>query len=170
MRQVILPVLLSVLAASITSYTVVSTVRPPAVTTIVTAPMSAGVGGPASVMSDAKVRRIEATTWPQLTQKQVDAVTAGANQIGKKTITVFCYDDAKCSDLALNLENAFETAHWKVDVKNSAMLPKGMTASSKELVDMLNGATAKAYDIVRDADYNGAGDEYVTIGEKPKAR
>jgi hypothetical protein len=159
-------ILVAALAGALAGFGTTHFTRPPAVTTIVAAPMS----GASNLMSDAKVRRIEATTWPEMTQKQVDAVTVGAKQIGQKTVTVFCYDDAKCSDLALNLENAFETAHWKVDVKNSTMLPKGITASSKELVDMLNGATAKAYDIVRDADYSGAGDEYVTIGEKPKAR
>lgn len=120
----------------------------------------------AGAVSPAKAARIAKTTWPELEQGQIDALTAKLGSVAKVPVTIVCVEDAKCGDLALNLENALESAHWQVASITSPMVPAGVWASSKDLVDLLN---AKAPDLkVRlDTAPNAGPGEYIAIGARP---
>lgn len=120
---------------------------------------------PADV-SPAKARLIAATTWPEMEQGEVDALTAAAKPIGG-TVMIFCHEEAKCGDLALNLDNAFESAHWTSSVHMFQNLPGGMAASSKELAAMLNAATGGRFDVGVDP-VRGIPGDYVAIGARRK--
>lgn len=117
--------------------------------------------------SPAKARLLAATTWPEMEQREVDALTAAAKPTGG-TVMIFCHEEAKCGDLALNLDNAFESAHWASSVHMFANLPPGMVASSKEMAAMLNAATGGRFDVGVDPDRGIPGD-YVAIGARRKA-
>lgn len=115
-------------------------------------------------LTPAQERRKAETTWSELPQKTVDDITAKAKAAGAGTVRIFCFDEAKCGDLASNLENAFESARWKVDVRYTAsMIPPGFLASDKVL--QLLGSIDKSYGVSRDPEPDTV--ETITIGEKP---
>lgn len=120
----------------------------------------------AGPVSPAKAARIAKTTWPELEQGQIDALTAKLGTISKVPVTIVCVEDAKCGDLALNLENAFESANWEVASINSPMVPAGAISSSRELVDALN-ATAPDLKATLDPAKNVGPGEYIAIGARP---
>lgn len=120
---------------------------------------------PAGSISPAKAARLAKTVWPELSQAQIDDFTARLKKIGPVPVTMFCFDDAKCGDLAGNLENAFETAHWQVLVRPTTMAPAGIRTSSKELRFALVSTTDLKVDI-DDAPNAGPG-EYIVIGARP---
>jgi hypothetical protein len=120
----------------------------------------------AATVSPAKAVRIARTTWPELEQGQIDALTAKLGTMNKVPVTIVCVEDAKCGDLALNLENSFESAHWEVASINSPMVPAGIISSSQDLVDMLN-ATAPFLKVMLDPAKNVGPGEYIAIGARP---
>jgi hypothetical protein len=124
------------------------------------------VSAPAGSLSPAKAARIAKTTWPELEQGQIDALTAKLGSVAKVPVTIVCVEDAKCGDLALNLENSFESAHWEVVSINSPMVPAGIISSSQDLVDMLN-ATAPFLKVMLDPAKNVGPGEYIAIGARP---
>lgn len=118
-----------------------------------------------TTMSQAKAERAAKTIWPALQQSEVDALTAALKAAkASLDVTVFCYDDAKCEDLALSLENAFESAHWKIEVRNSPMAPAGMLTSSPALLAMLRAKTSLQVEL--DAGKNVGPGEYIVIGAR----
>lgn len=157
MRQHLIPSLVASLVASAAAVGFVHVTRAPEVTHIVTAP--------AGAVSPDKAARIAKTTWPELAQRQVDAVTAAVKDT-KGNVTIFCVDDAKCGDIALNLDNAFETAHWDSQVQNSPMVPPGVLTSSKALADVLN-AVEPALSVKVDTANNAGPGDYIAIGARP---
>lgn len=55
--------------------------------------------------------------WPGLEQAQVDALTAELRKLEKPTrVLLLCRDSSRCGDLALDIENAMETARWNVQI------------------------------------------------------
>lgn len=59
------------------------------------------------------------TVWAALDQSEVDAITAGLKEIPdgmRRPIQIVCGDRGECGELALDLENAFESAKWTVNV------------------------------------------------------
>lgn len=114
-----------------------------------------------------RARRIAATVWPALSQREVDDVTARAKQQGPQAITIYCVDEAKCGDLVSSLENAFESAHWTVATRyTSSMIPAGMVASPKALKAL--STIDPGYSLSADPEPDKSED--IMIGEKPKGR
>lgn len=118
-------------------------------------------------VSPAKAKRLAATLWPELSQREVDDVTAKAKSAGKGSIKIFCIDEVKCGDLASSLENAFESARWTVEVRyTSGMIPPGMMASPAAL--KLLGTIDPGFGLSQYPDPELT--EIITIGEKPRGR
>lgn len=119
-------------------------------------------------MTPARAKRTAATVWPELTQIEVDDVTARAKAIGKETLRIFCFDEVKCGDLTSSLENAFESAHWTVVVKyiNTGMIPEGMEASPKALKALATIDPGFSRMKMEDPEPG----ETITIGAKPQGR
>lgn len=82
------------------------------------------------------------------------------------TVTIFCINE-RCEDLALNLDNAFESAHWKSEVLNGSMIPPGIVCSKQLICDIFNGVTNNRYGARVDAQHNAPGD-YIAIGYRQK--
>jgi len=58
-------------------------------------------------------------------------------------LVIFCQDDAKCGDMQLDFDNAFETAHWETKLETPLIDDTvGVAASTPELVNAINEATA----------------------------
>ena len=74
-------------------------------------------------------------------QADIDKLTAAVKDLtGEHRVTIFCVEESKCSDLALNLDNAFESAHWHSDVQTYPLIGPGISSSSQPLVDALNAS------------------------------
>lgn len=86
------------------------------------------------------------TEWPELSQKEVDAITAALNAASEwrtAKIAIFCVEQARCGDLALNFDNAIESAHSQIEtqLRFSPGIDPGLTAKPQALVDLINHAT-----------------------------
>lgn len=89
------------------------------------------------------IARQAARQWGELPQKAVDDLTARLGKIDKQPVLILCRDRSDCGDLALDLENAFESAHWDVKIdapviddtiglsSNDATLAAAVTAATK---------------------------------------
>ncbi len=63
--------------------------------------------------------RVSPNTWEELTQAQVDALTALLKKMPPRDVAIFCLRG--CDDLALSFDNAFESAHWKSGIEAPLM-------------------------------------------------
>jgi hypothetical protein len=156
MREHLIPSIVASFVAIAASVGFLSVTRAPEVTRIVPAP--------AGYVSPAKAQRLAKTVWPEMQQAEIDALTLKLKDKPGQ-VTIFCIDDARCGDLVLNLENAFESAHWQVASANSAMVPPGVISSSADLVVMLNASTGLIVKLDRDNKNAGPG-EYIAIGAR----
>jgi len=59
--------------------------------------------------------RASSHTWEELSQFQVDALTAELKKLPARDVAIFCWK--LCDDLALTFDNAFESAHWKSGIE-----------------------------------------------------
>ncbi len=129
-----------------------------------------GISFGEQIISPEKAKRMAETMWPGMTQDEINALTAALKALkGKVPVDIVCMNP-QCEDLALNLDNAFESAKWKSNVLVGTQfggVPPGITASSKLLADILNGVTSNRYAVAVDQEKNGAG-EYIAIGAKPR--
>lgn len=157
MREHIIPSIVASCVAVAASVGFVSVTRAPVVTHVITAP-----AGP---VSPAKAARLAKTVWPELEQAKIDALTARLKDKPGQ-VTIFCLEDSKCGDLALNLENAFESAHWTTSVLNSPMIPPGIISSSADLAAVLAETTDLSVKLDTENKNAGPG-EYIAIGAKP---
>lgn len=82
---------------------------------------------PVVINASGPTRHAPLIAWGELGQAEIDAITAklNAGAAPKKPVLIVCADH-NCEDLALDLENAFESAHWE-------------TSSDKPLLDSLVG-------------------------------
>lgn len=114
--------------------------------------------------------RLSRDVWPEIAQSEVDRLSNLLDQVPKgarRAVTIFCQDDAKCGDLALNLENAFETARWTVERK-TVPLPDGASGvgvNDGAMAGTIGTATSLKPEKV-DADL--AGGIAIVIGAKPR--
>lgn len=53
--------------------------------------------------------------WPELTQQQVNDLTAQLGKLNRRDVAIYCLH--ACAELALSLDNAFETAKWRSGVE-----------------------------------------------------
>lgn len=163
MSKVFLPAAIAGIVAAAVSYGTAKWSKPPQQLVTIAAPQ---IGWASLDASPAKARRIAQTTWPEMEQAEIDAMVAVLKKKPeRRSFTVFCIDDAKCADLALNLENVFESSHWQVEVRNAPMLPNGIVVSSTEMADLFNGATHDRFGAVVDGQKNAPG-EYIAIGHR----
>lgn len=156
MREHLIPSIVASVIACVAALGFSQISKPIQVTHVITAP--------AGATSPAKAQRLAKTVWPELSQSEIDSLTVKLKgKLGQ--VTIFCIDDARCGDLASNLENAFESAHWETAVTNSAMVPPGIISSSADLVVMLNASTGLSVKLDRDNKNAGPG-EYIAIGAR----
>jgi hypothetical protein len=117
-------------------------------------------------VSDQKAAQLAKTVWPEMAQSDIDKLTAAVKDLpGLHRVTIFCVEEGKCGDLALNLDNAFESAHWQSDVVNYPMIQPGIMTGSKVLQAALIaiGMDAKLDESVRakEGDAIAIGNRYI---------
>jgi hypothetical protein len=116
-------------------------------------------------------KRLVEATWPELDQREVNelaAILQGVPETDRSAVTIFCAEEAKCGDLQLDFDNAFETAHWTTRFERPLIdTTTGVSTSSKEISDAIAKAT-RGRIVPRLIDKNTL---YVAlvIGAKPKA-
>lgn len=121
----------------------------------------------ANIVTAAKARLNARTIWPALSQREVDDITARAKAMGKSSVNIFCFNDEKCGELALSLENAFESARWTVAVRFSAqMIAPGLQASPKVIKTL--ATIDPGFGLSEDPEPEAI--ESITIGEKLQGR
>lgn len=114
-------------------------------------------------------QRQAASQWGDLAQKEIDSLTVALHSLPAAQLVIFCQDDAKCGDMALDFENAFESAHWK-EVKQETPLiddTVGVATSREDIRKAIDEATSGRLSvkiIKKNAPY-----EVLVIGKKPKA-
>jgi hypothetical protein len=158
MREHLIPSIVASVVAVAASVGFLHLTRAPQVTQVVSAP--------AGAVSPAKAVRLAKTVWPELSQVQVDALTARLRILAPAAVTVVCIEDSKCGDLALSLENAFESAKWEVSVINSPMVPPGIISSSELLTEALKSSTELSV-MADHVNKNQGPGEYIAIGARP---
>lgn len=162
MKRYIIAGLVNVVAVALTAFLTVHLVRPPQV-------IAVHVNSTADV-TEAKVKRLAATTWRDLEQREVDTITVALRKLPLQppgVVTIFCFDEAKCGALSSSLENAFESAHASIEVRYTAgMIPPGFVVSSQLLLNALGDTGASLGATVDPTPEPG---HYITIGEKPRS-
>ena len=90
------------------------------------------------------VSRAAAAAWGELEQAEVDALTALLKPVAEKTpVVIFCLEESKCGDMALDFENAFESAKWPVAQERPlADDTVGIGTSDANLAALIEQATA----------------------------
>lgn len=106
----------------------------------------------ASVATPRQLEHRAQVQWPELEQAAVDRLTAALVKVtARERVEILCADRSECGDLALDFENAFESAHWA----NVAILPPalgvetvGLTSNSPGLAQAVDAATGLAVNVV----------------------
>lgn len=128
-----------------------------------------GLGfGEAAAPTPAQARKA-ALKYDEMTQKEIDDLAGALKILGAgKPIMIVC-KDPMCEDLALNLDNVFESAKWKSEIVIGTQfgVAPGITVSSKPLADLFNGATKNRYGAKVDEAKSAEGN-YIMIGAKPR--
>lgn len=128
-----------------------------------------GVGfGEAAPTTPAQQRRF-LLKWAEMPQAEINTLTAAMMARDPKGIVHVICKDPMCEDLALNIDNAFESAKWKSDLMIGTQfgVPDGVTASDRWLADLFNHATNGRY-AARVDDQRSAPGTYLLIGPKPR--
>lgn len=159
MKQHIISATTAAIVAAIATFATARMVPPQKV---VVAPI-----GTYSAKSDA--RRAMAN-WGELTQPEIDSLTASLKKISKTPTVILCKDDEKCGDIALDFDNAFESAHWETTLDAPAPLGiefQGIGASSPEVLKAINDATGGRLSVryVKSQEHEK---DILVIGAKPK--
>lgn len=170
MRQLATTAAIAVLTSGIVSFVVAMNVKPTPTVVQPTAVISRGAMVPVdSKLATKAEQRQVAAAWGDLDQKEVDSLTAALKSIPMAPLVIFCQADEKCGDMALDFENAFESAKWK-EVKQETPLVDdtiGVATSREDLRKAIDEATAgrlKVKMIAKNAPY-----EVLVIGKKPRA-
>ncbi len=86
--------------------------------------------------------KINPYAWGELLQSEVNALQKNLEALPKKPVIIFCSDD-NCRDIVLDLDNAFESAHWSTDIQRPMMdTSVGIWTSSEEIAKAIENATA----------------------------
>jgi hypothetical protein len=90
----------------------------------------------AKPLTDAKAAQLAKSVWPEMEQANIDKLTELVKAFpgSDHRVTIYCVEDTKCGDLALNLDNVFESAHWKSDIIDYPMIPPGLLTGSADLL------------------------------------
>lgn len=117
------------------------------------------------------VMRLAADQWPEIEQREVDALTDALKAVPREAgrdVTIFCHSDTRCGDLALNLENSFESARWTVARKLIPLADdhRGLLVNDEAVRGVLASATTlKPVKIDEAVAGGGIG---IIIGSKPR--
>lgn len=162
MRQHFIPAIIAAFVGAAASYGVAVNYKPKPVivqpqTNVVTRSM-------APTKSEL---RLAAASWGNLDQKEIDAITAAVREIPKAPLTIFCQDDAKCGDMQLDFDNAFESAHWETKLETPLIDDTvGVGTSLPALRDAINAATGDRLGVKLIK--KNAAFEVLVIGKKPR--
>lgn len=105
-------------------------------------------------MSEARAQRLARTAYAELDQDAVDGITAELQKLpAKEPVLILCDNDDRCGEIALNLENSFESAKWEVNVEKPAFATGvGISTNSPEMAAaLLKGARIEAKVLQRGA-------------------
>lgn len=130
----------SMLAAGGISYGTATTTKPPAVT-VNPVTYTSKIQG--QFTSKAEQRKI-AAAWGELDQQEVNALAVEFKKLGKRDVVVFCANDEKCGDMALDFINAIGTAKWDFD-QEVPLIDKtvGIGVSDKDVADAIRRAAPR---------------------------
>lgn len=104
-----------------------------------------GVYDPRIVKRDS---RRQARIWPDLNQNEIDTITTGLKTLKARPIVVLCSDEKYCGDLAADLENAFESAKWTIDLQKPLVdNGDGITVDDEGVAQLLKAATKERFPI-----------------------
>lgn len=97
------------------------------------------------------------SAWNDLDQSEVDALTMRLKAIidGRKPVQIVCADRSLCGDLALDLENAFESARWPVSIVapfTDDGRVDGVRVSSRSVAGALSSGTSLPISVTDPAD------------------
>jgi hypothetical protein len=128
MKQHIVPSIVASVVASMAAFGAAHYVVPPPVIK--------------HIQLQGKAAHENARVWPQLEQKQIDAITAALRKIKPRAVVIYC-DGGNCDDVALDFENALESAHWSTDrlVPIMEAMPIGLVCSDPALAKIIARAT-----------------------------
>lgn len=120
-------------------------------------------------VSVSKKKHASAAAWGELEQSEVDALTAALEKIEKKPVTIFC-SDAHCDDIALDFDNAFESAHWKSGVERPFInAAEGVWSSSKDVAAAIEAATGGRLKVsILGPEWRDGSRIAVAFGRKPR--
>lgn len=92
--------------------------------------------------------RRHARIWPDLNQNEINTITTGLKTLKARPIVVLCSDEKYCGDLAADLENAFESAKWTIDVQKPLVdNGDGITVDDEGVAQLLKAATKERFPI-----------------------
>lgn len=118
-------------------------------------------------ITDKKLAQRAMLQWPDLEQAKVDGLTAALGKAPKRKVLILCKDKADCGDLALDLENAFESAKWDVRVEQPLMDDTvGVGSTDRELGLIVAKATGLNVKLIDDIGLKDTA--ALVIGRKPK--
>lgn len=113
--------------------------------------------------------KINPYSWGELEQVEVDALQHRLEAMPKMPVVIFC-NDSNCQNMALDFDNAFESAHW-VSVIERPMIDNsiGIWTSSKEIADALESATnGRLKASILGPEWRDKSKIALAIGKKPK--
>ena len=85
--------------------------------------------------------KVNPYAWGELEQSEVDALQHKLEAMTKMPVVIFC-SDGNCQDIALDFDNAFESAHWKSQIERPMIDNSvGVWTSSQELADAVESST-----------------------------
>lgn len=85
--------------------------------------------------------KINPYAWGELDQTEIDALQHRLEAMERMPVVIFC-NDGNCGDIALNFDNAFESAHWSSDIQRPMIDNSvGIWTSSQALADAIDAAT-----------------------------
>lgn len=121
-----------------------------------------------SKVSEALPKSISRDQWPEIDQFTINKLTAALQGVAALSdrfpVVIFCQNEFKCGDLALNIENAFESAHWTV-TREAPILDdtSGLGVSHQLLLDLFKASTNLQPTLIK---ANLKGREAIVIGKK----
>lgn len=128
-----------------------------------------GINFGESTVASPAARHKATRRWAEMTQKEIDVLTGLLKTLGNQPPVMIVCKDPLCEDLAMNLDNVFESARWRSEIVIGTQfgVPNGISVSSQWLMEAFNGATGNRYEARVDAGKIADG-EYILIGAKPR--
>jgi hypothetical protein len=113
--------------------------------------------------------KINPYAWGELEQAEVNALQRKLEAVAKLPVVIFCSDD-NCKDMALDFENAFESAHWATDIERPMIdNARGIWTSSNEIAAAITSATSGRLKVsILGPEWADKSKIALAIGKKPR--